>query len=337
MAIEELLRVVRPPEHPLEPGDLERWRGVEQELDTPLPRDYLDFCVHYGTGYFDAAGPLYLFNPFGADFLADVRRGCDFLRRFRGLLGRYGVPYGVFPDNPGWLPFGEDEDGNRWCWVTEGQPSEWPILLVSKLCTNFQQVSLPLTSFLAGLFCGRLTTVLGDGLGENVNTGPVHFFPTPTRRLDPPEETDSYRATPIEVEWLGPDSLGRPQGVRAILGPQQVDAPHAPFTVYPAWWGQLPTPRLLWVRHHLLGWRLGGPGGDALHNLIPLTHHAQEVMRTLENWLAMLKVKQQVVYTVRVTYEGMNPYPGELLVNFERPLEADCFPYEDRIRVHPES
>ena len=133
MAIEELLRVVAPPEHPLETGIAAQWEEVERLLGTRLPRDLYDFATHYGSGIFVCPLGLWILNPF-APWYQDQLQGCsEPLRAYRGLPARYGTPYGVFPDRPGWLLWGKTSNGDSLCWVTEGEPEAWPLLLISRL------------------------------------------------------------------------------------------------------------------------------------------------------------------------------------------------------------
>jgi hypothetical protein len=158
MAIEELLRVVSPPDQPLEKGDAEAWTKVQQTLGTPLPSDYRDFGIHYGTGYFDDPGRLIIdvWNPFSPGYHEQLAGVCDSLRLELGLRSDTNVPYGVFPDQPGWLPWGHDMDGNFLCWLTEGEPEAWPIILLTPVRDSFQQLKLSLTTFLAGAFSRQL-------------------------------------------------------------------------------------------------------------------------------------------------------------------------------------
>ena len=38
------------------------------------------------------------------------------------------VPYPIYPDQPGLLPWGNDENGNDYYWLTEGAPDTWRVL-----------------------------------------------------------------------------------------------------------------------------------------------------------------------------------------------------------------
>src|SRR5262245_25855607 len=130
MAIEELLRVVAPPEQPLETGDAAQWAEVERLLGTRLPRDLYDFATHCGSGLVIDASGRWLLSRCVRWYLGQLEGGGGLLRAQRGLPARYGTPYGVFPDRPGWLLWGTTSNGDALCWVTEGEPDAWPLLLI---------------------------------------------------------------------------------------------------------------------------------------------------------------------------------------------------------------
>lgn len=346
MAIEDLLRVVSPPNQPTEPGDLARWAQIQELLETHLPRDYGDVGMLYGTGEF-AVG-LWVWNPFAAGFLRKLSIECRRLREDRGLVGQRGVPYGVFPDRPGWLPFGSDSLGNHLCWVTEGEPDDWPILLIARNRRSFQQIHLPLATFLARLPGGQLKNILGYGPDEEFPT--AGFYPDepcPLAEADGGESQDdaaslvadrlSQGVVPPQIEWLAPDRLGRPTGVVAVLAPGFESGPKEAFTVYPAWWGQLPPPRRQWVRHHLLGWCLGGPGGTALHNLVPLTQDAHYMMCLNEAALTHEVRMEGLVYTVHLSYDEEERYPTHFIAEGKPyPGSGSAFRFYHEVRNEPD-
>src|SRR6266704_1970342 len=121
MSIERLKALVAPPVQPFEVGTLDQWQKVERELGTQLPSDYRDFVFTYGSGLFAQFYRIY--NPFAAsEFTAlntSVQRVCAAERETkRDWPDR--VPYPIYPDQPGLLPWGNDENGNDYYWLTEG-------------------------------------------------------------------------------------------------------------------------------------------------------------------------------------------------------------------------
>jgi len=53
MPLSELLRIVIPPQHPIETGTGKTWKNIQNRLGLPLPDDYKAFVDCYGTGIFN--------------------------------------------------------------------------------------------------------------------------------------------------------------------------------------------------------------------------------------------------------------------------------------------
>lgn len=314
MAIADLLRVVASPNQPVEQGDAEQWTAVQEALGTSLPGDYRDFGQVYGSGYFGTR-MLEVLNPFSIDFLGMLSGQCNWLREVRGLGRRSNVPYGVFPDQPGWFPWGHDPNGHWYCWLTQGEPDEWPIILLADNYSSFQQLEMSLTSFLAGFLSDQLVTILSDPQAEN-GLMPEHYVAKKPRGGSKSRRFRMSRHLhPPHIEWLEPDRHGRPIGARAVLGPRYRSMPYEPFTVCPSWWAELPAPPQQWVRHHLLGWRFGGPGQSAFHNLIPTTRITHRILCALEVTIAIEAMHDPVICTVRAEYAGArNRYPAQISI-----------------------
>lgn len=179
MALTELLRIVTPPVAGCQKAPNEGTATGRGNLPScPLPSDYLDLCEAYGNGYFDAPGHLMLFflNPMSPEYEGEFAQACADLRFILRIgSNEADVPYGVYPGNPGWLPWGHDIDGNLLCWITEGKPDEWPTVLLSADHRSFQQVNLPVTTFLARVFTRQITTILWND--SEAFTIPVRFVP----------------------------------------------------------------------------------------------------------------------------------------------------------------
>ena len=128
MPIDALLRLVPPPPKPTEVASLKKWRDIERKLGTKLPSDYREFVFAYGTGLF--AGFYRVYNPFAASeyiaLLPQVQTVCEMERDFKEREPDL-VPYPIYPDPGGLLPWGNDENGNYYFWLTEGEPDEWAV------------------------------------------------------------------------------------------------------------------------------------------------------------------------------------------------------------------
>jgi hypothetical protein len=180
MAIADLLAVVPAPQAPVDAGPAKRWSALKKSARIAFPDDYREFGLRYGSGYFDDPGRLLVFvsNPFGPDYLRELEQCCDELRKDRcDLRKKRRIPYGVFPHRPGWLPWGTDMDGSLLCWLTEGEPDQWPIILLSAERSSFQQLQLPMTTFLAHAFTRQIRTILWNDPAFFTGPDPIRFVP----------------------------------------------------------------------------------------------------------------------------------------------------------------
>src|SRR5688572_26417007 len=110
MAIDELTAVVKPPKDPLEAGPAERWNSVQEQMGIKLPTDLRDFGLSYGTGKFSEQG-IVVFNPFAAGFPHQVEETLLPWRSLKAGEGDDEVPFAIFPETPGLLCWGTDENG----------------------------------------------------------------------------------------------------------------------------------------------------------------------------------------------------------------------------------
>jgi len=162
MAIQDLLQVVECPQRPIDRGSDEEWRSLQQHLGLGLPSDWHDFGRYYGTGRFRDNDRLIMnvFNPFASNVLHEIGQYCDFFREAKGIIGPDEVPYGIFPERPGLLPWGDDHSGGRLCWLTIGPPDQWPVIVNPPRDNYYEQFDMPMTSFLAACFRREITCVL---------------------------------------------------------------------------------------------------------------------------------------------------------------------------------
>jgi len=63
-------------------------------------------------------------------------------------------PYPVYPDEGGLLLFGQDENSGPLCFVTEGSPSQWPIVIMdNKYLRDYSRtIDATLSELLVGWF-----------------------------------------------------------------------------------------------------------------------------------------------------------------------------------------
>jgi hypothetical protein len=150
MAINDLLKLISPPDKPVECKNGVKWKQAQKSLDTDLPNDFLEIATHYGSGRFcDFLGIL---NPLSPDFESSVTYLLGVLRDVKE--SRH-YPYSVFPDRPGLLPCGGDDNGNMLHWLTEGDANDWPVILESHE-GELERFDMSLTTFLSKVFSNAI-------------------------------------------------------------------------------------------------------------------------------------------------------------------------------------
>jgi uncharacterized protein (TIGR02996 family) len=159
----ELRVAVPPPRRPNHPRG--SWAAVEEALGLRLPADYKAFLDVYGVGTLYA---LDIHHPF--TIRGDVRE--DWIR----FAHRYDVlPYPIFPEPGGLLPFGTLGDRGILGWLTEGAPHEWPFVY-QDFEQGFSQVKgLSAVELILEAVRGRSPLLIR--LGNQPWGPPIHFEP----------------------------------------------------------------------------------------------------------------------------------------------------------------
>jgi hypothetical protein len=169
MSITELKKLVPPPAKPFEIGTVAQWRKIEDKLGMKLPRDYRNFIFAYGSGLF--AGLYRVYNPFAAleytNLLTQGRRVCENNRESqRSFPERFPYPY--YPIPSGLLPWGNDENGNDYFWLTEGPPSKWVVVQDNNRGEGIRVQPFSMTAFL-GAILQRKIKALASGYPRKSN------------------------------------------------------------------------------------------------------------------------------------------------------------------------
>jgi len=163
MPLLELKKLVHPPLRPLEAGSLAEWPAVEQKLGLALPTDYRDFILTYGTGQF--ANFYMAFNPFSVskwvNLHSSIERVWKAEREFKREWPQM-VPYAIFPDCPGLLPWGRDDNGNEYYWFTEGEPDSWQVISNEGRGEGYREYGRCMTDFLCEILTGQIEALAGD-------------------------------------------------------------------------------------------------------------------------------------------------------------------------------
>jgi hypothetical protein len=192
MALEELTAIVSPPRKPVELCDAVRWELAQTSTGLIFPDDYREYAFAFGSGSFrDESIEVVVFNPCAALYGLRIRELCGYLAELeRGDPGRY-VPFQIFPNRPGLFPWGWDVNGNDLFWLTKGTPNEWPVVVRAE-GYDFQEINLPMTSFLAKSMKQEIECILWNEDG---------FFPDPERIVFKPCELSLWtRQSPVCAE-----------------------------------------------------------------------------------------------------------------------------------------
>lgn len=157
MSLDELLTLLRPPAEPVaHSGD---WSAVEIELGVGFPSDYKEFLSVYGVGSLRES--FWVLSPFSARPGFGLQEKLAFERRkHHDLIEDYQLdvlPYPIFPEQGGILPWGSTAGGCMCSWVTVGSPDNWTVF-VENPEFDWEEFECSMTTFLADAFARRIDT-----------------------------------------------------------------------------------------------------------------------------------------------------------------------------------
>jgi hypothetical protein len=155
MDIDQLIKVLPRPATPIEAQG--SWAEVESALKAKLPIDFMAFIEVYGSGCVNNF--LTVFNPFS------MRANLNLLVQSKNQLGALAElqeqftefrTFALFPKKGGLLPIAMTDNGDTIYWLTQGEPSEWSIVICDARGPDFEQFDCSFTLFLANILTGRL-------------------------------------------------------------------------------------------------------------------------------------------------------------------------------------
>src|SRR6185503_3653210 len=127
--VEDLVRLVAPPAVPVAAdGD---WLAVARSLGVDLPDDYKDLVRTYGLGSFE---DITLWTPFaepvrgGSNLVVQALDLVELHRPFREMAPEEFI-HPLFPEPGGLLEWASTGDADSLCWLTVGEPNEWPTVV----------------------------------------------------------------------------------------------------------------------------------------------------------------------------------------------------------------
>jgi uncharacterized protein (TIGR02996 family) len=169
--LDELRQVLLPPRRPFQAsGD---WAAVEAALGAALPADYKALVNAYGSGTINSC--LEVVSPFYPGL--DIREWWTNWARFYTDIAEFeDIPYPVFPEAGGLLPFGTLGDVDILNWRTVGEPHDWPFVYYDREQGFFEIKGLSAVEFLLEVVTQRSPLLLRLG-HETAFDPPCYFEP----------------------------------------------------------------------------------------------------------------------------------------------------------------
>jgi hypothetical protein len=153
---DDLIRILPPPRVPVDPLssiDLER---AETKLG-PLPDDYKWFLRNYGSGRID--GFLFVLNPSSRNphlnLLDQVSIRLDALKEL-ATNGSEKIPYPLFPEPHGVLPFAATENGDVLFWKKNESVETWNVVVNDSRSPEWQEFSCGMVELLVKLLTSEI-------------------------------------------------------------------------------------------------------------------------------------------------------------------------------------
>jgi uncharacterized protein (TIGR02996 family) len=159
-----LTSLVSPPPVPVEvPSDAD-WLHVESRLDRRLPEDYKRIVAAYGSGLM--ARWITVLNPRSQASEHNLVEWATYVievicRGIHRLDEDEDFEYPFYPSEGGLLPCAHTLGGDQICWLTRGDPADWPIVVLPReIDERVGPYRGPLADFLVDLFLGTVRSVI---------------------------------------------------------------------------------------------------------------------------------------------------------------------------------
>ncbi len=135
----ELAALVSPPDAPLDFDKtvLQRNQGI---LRIEFPADAVEFAKVFGSGRFKCAYTWEVWSPSRQTFPLIVLEFSRIFNMFKESMEIDDVPFAIFPDVGGILPFATSSDGDWVCWITKGEPNDWKVVDLYQYEQGFYQI-----------------------------------------------------------------------------------------------------------------------------------------------------------------------------------------------------
>lgn len=186
-SLRRLLRMIPPPPKPFEVRG--KLASISSTGGKPgaFPPDYLALVKEYGSGEFRTEGDVSMIasvhNPFAPAYSAFIKKEHESLREYKVQEGGGYSSYEIYPVSPGLLQWGWAEGRKAFFWLTEGAPSEWPIIIMWDF-EFLARYEMPLVVFFEKLLGGDMECrFLGDETKPiRLDPSRITFLPRAMRR-----------------------------------------------------------------------------------------------------------------------------------------------------------
>lgn len=150
------------------------WVEVERELDQQLPADYKEFATRFGPGHF-RKGYLWVAVPTGEgprlDFFESLYQNIGILAEVRS--NGIEVPYPLYPEKGGLIPWGSTVDGDVFYWITEHHdPDHWTVVVNEVRSDDWLESDRSMTQLLYEILSGQMVI---EFLEQDLGSGPNGF------------------------------------------------------------------------------------------------------------------------------------------------------------------
>ncbi|MBS0262252.1 MAG: SMI1/KNR4 family protein [Planctomycetes bacterium] len=182
-SLTELMKLVPPPDDPVDVGDARAWAKIQTKLGLQFPADFRAYCDAYGSGAIFDPGRLSItiHSPLCEIYDKAFESHCSVFREMKEFEGDEFVPYEIYPQSPGLLPWASDDNGNSVLWLTSGAPKDWTTVFNPRGgYKEWYEYSEPMTGFLVKAIRHQLDPLPWP---DPFFTGPV--APVFVRRGDP--------------------------------------------------------------------------------------------------------------------------------------------------------
>ena len=134
------------------------WAASERRLGISFPPEFKDLVDVFGSGPW--AGFLHVLSPFADDELLFERAALRALGAFHTTRrsSPAAIPFAIFPEPLGLLPWGVTDNGDTLCWLTEGV--QWPTIILPARGGSWERHDLSVPRLLAAFLDGSLGSKL---------------------------------------------------------------------------------------------------------------------------------------------------------------------------------